>query len=166
MDIRIEKRGFIMNIGKSFLAYATIEPIEIRVDCKRRKSETINLTGRGLFQIMDGCKVSSPLFSIILPKEIGSVNYTSLDTSLTFPYGNVHLWNASHFNSETELESLPSEKLHDFSFEYTKLMGNDLLKNTLVIVPLIICVLTFVLCIVGIMNVFRGNRNRQRETFL
>ena len=70
------------------------------------------------------------------------------------------------FKSKTELDSLPSEKLHDFSFEYTKLMGNDLLKNTLVIVPLIICVLTFVLCIVGIMNVFRGYRNRQRETFL
>ena len=73
MEIRIEKRFFIMNIGKSFLAYATIEPIEIRVDCKRRKSETINLTGKGLSQIIDGCKVSSPLFSIILPKEIGII---------------------------------------------------------------------------------------------
>ena len=165
-SIKMGKPVFIMSLGQNFLVYTTIEPIEIRINCERRKSETVNLIGRGLHEIINGCRVSSPFLSMILPQEVGSINYTTFSTPSNLRYENVHFWNTSHFESEMKLDSLPLEKPYDISSKYQHFLGGTFWGNALIVVPSIIFILTFVLCITGMMNLFRNNQSRQRETFL
>ena len=105
-NIKLNLKLFLVTVGGNYLAYTSIFPVEIRITCINKKTLVSNLTGRGLLHITNGCKVSSPYFTILSPKQLGSLKYHSIPTVGNTYFGDIHVWNTSSLDFSVTLKPI------------------------------------------------------------